>query len=79
MTIDTPLTCYICGETKDDMTVDLLGCIKNMQEADKRFIQKFGKSADGFLYVCLECRNKDKFHTKKVYEKYGIYGEEICN
>lgn len=31
MTVDTPLTCYICGETGDRTTVDLIGCFEDRQ------------------------------------------------
>ena len=38
MTTETPLTCYICGQTNDDwMTVDMIGLFKDQEAACERF------------------------------------------
>lgn len=73
MTVDCPLTCYVCGRTRNEwMTVDLIGCLKKQEEADKKFEEKFGRCADSFLFVCHECRAKNRVHAKRVEEKYGV-------
>ena len=46
MTVDTPLTCYICGETDDWTTVDLIGCFEDRQAAGERFEEKHGEKPD---------------------------------
>jgi len=73
MTIDCPLTCYICGKTPEDAkTVDLLGCLKNREEARERFKEKHEKNPDGYLFICSSCREKNPVYTKNVEEKYGV-------
>jgi len=74
MTVDCPLTCYICGRTKGEwMIVDLMGCLKNQDSAGKRFEEKFGHAPDSFLFICGECGKKNRIHTKRIEEKYGVY------
>ena len=74
MTIDTPLTCYICGKTSDEfMTVDMLGCLKNQEAAEKRFVEKFNFKPDGYLFICSECREKNRTYARNIEKKYGIY------
>ena len=72
MTVDTPLTCYCCGETTDNVTIDMIGCIKKQEKAEKRFIEKFGRNPDGFLEVCPSChRNENKTYISNIIKKYG--------
>ena len=73
MTVDTPLTCYICGETSDRATVDLIGCFKDMQDAKERFIEKHGHENEGYLDIYPDCQKKNPNHAENAYQKYGKY------
>lgn len=74
LTIDTPLTCYVCGITSDEfVTVDLIGCLKNQEAASKRFVEKFGRDPEGYLFVCSDCAHKNRSYTKNIEKKYGVY------
>jgi protein-arginine kinase activator protein McsA len=55
VTIDTPLTCYMCGVTSDEfVTVDLLGCLRVQEAATKRFVEKFvGSQRVTSLFVMI--------------------------
>lgn len=72
MTADTPLTCYICGET-GGMTIDMIGCFdpENREEANNRFEEKHGYRPDGYLHVCPQCRDGNPAYAQNVYQKYG--------
>ncbi len=73
MTIDSPLTCYICGETPEGAkTVDLVGCLKDRKKARERFKEKFGTEPQGYLFICDNCRQENPSYAKNVEEKYGI-------
>ncbi|PTD94083.1 hypothetical protein C9439_04380 [archaeon SCG-AAA382B04] len=73
MTIDSPLTCYICGETPEEAkTVDLLGCLKDREKARERFKEKFGRKPQGYLFICDSCRKENPSYAKNVEKKYGI-------
>lgn len=73
MTIDCPLTCYICGETpRKAKTVDMLGCLKDRKKAKERFREKHNKEPEGFLFICANCREENPVYTKNVEEKYGV-------
>jgi len=64
MTVDTPLTCYVCGVTSDEfVTVDLLGCLRDQEGAAKRFIEKFGREPKAYLFVCGDCRKKNRVYV----------------
>lgn len=73
MTVDTPLTCYICGETSDRQTVDLIGCFQDQEDAEERFEEKHGSSAEGYIDICPDCRDENPHHAKNAEEKYGVY------
>jgi len=78
MTVDCPLTCYMCGKTKDEwMTVDLIGTLKNSTEAEKRFEEKHGCIPDSFLFICSDCHKNNPIHAKRIEKKYGIFGCDI--
>lgn len=72
MSIDTPLTCYICGKTSDRATVDLIGCLKDQEKANKRFKEKFNRDADGYIDICPKCRKNNSSYAKNVEIKYGV-------
>lgn len=72
MTVDTPLTCYICGKTDDWKTVDLIGCFEDRQAAGKRFEEKHGTPPDSYLFVCPQCQDEKPNHAANCYEKYGM-------
>ena len=40
-------------------TVDLLGCLKDREKAAERFKEKHGKEADGYLFICNDCREEN--------------------
>jgi len=71
MAIDSPLTCYICGETTNRKTVDLLGCLKDQKAAEERYKEKFGKKAPGFIDICPDCLKNKPAYAKNVAKKYG--------
>ena len=71
MTVDTLLTCYICGETDDWTTVDLIGCFEDRHAAGERFEEKHGRKPDSYLFVCPECKEENPHHAENCYEKYG--------
>jgi len=71
MTVDTPLTCYICGETEDWVTVDLIGCFEDRQSASERFEEKHGRKPESFLFVCPDCRKENPNRAENCYKKYG--------
>jgi len=71
MTTETPLTCYICGETDDWMTVDMIGLFEDQQAAGERFREKHGEEPESYLFVCPECREDNRHHAENSYEKYG--------
>jgi len=74
MTVDTPLTCYVCGVTSDEfVTVDLLGCLRNQEAAAKRFVEKFGREPEGYLFVCDDCRQRNRAYALSIEKKYGVY------
>ena len=74
MTVDCPLTCYICGKTRDEwVTIDLIGCFEDQEMAEKRFREKFGRNPDSYLFVCRNCYKKNKAYAKNVEKKYGIF------
>lgn len=78
MTIDCPLTCYVCGETREDaMTVDMIGCLEDQKSSAERFQEKFDKQPDGYLDICSDCRDDNPAYVKNVEEKYGVYGKEV--
>lgn len=72
MSVDSPLTCYICGKMTA-YTVDMLGCLKNQSEAHARFKEKHGKEADGYINICDKCYKTKASYVKNVIKKYGIY------
>ena len=64
---DTPLTCYICGETEPRVTVDMIGCLKDQEKADERFKEKFGEYANGYIDICPKCKkNISKKYLKNI-------------
>jgi hypothetical protein len=72
MTTETPLTCYICGQTSDDwITVDMIGLFKDQEAARERFREKHEKKPQSYLFVCPECEDKNPYHAENAYEKYG--------
>ena len=72
MTIDCPLTCYVCGVTSEKfITVDMIGCLKHQEAAEKRFIEKFGVKPEPFLFVCNDWTKKNKRYAVNVERKYG--------
>ena len=71
MAVDMPLTCYICGETDDWTTVDLIGCFEDRQAAGRRFEEKHGKKPKSYLLVCPEFKEGNSNHAENCYEKYG--------
>lgn len=73
MSIDTPLTCYVCGVTSDEfVTVDLIGCLKD-NLAHKRFRAKFGREPESYLFICGECRKKNKVYARNIEKKFGVF------
>ncbi len=72
MTVDCPLTCYICGETTDNATVDMIGCLENQADATVRFREKFNREPDSYLWVCEVCYKVSKPIAKNVEKKYGV-------
>lgn len=77
MTVDSPLTCYICGKTEDRATIDLYGCLMEQGKAKKRLKEKFeNRSFNGFIDVCPSCEKKNSNYAKNVYMKYGVLGDE---
>jgi hypothetical protein len=73
MTVDTLLSCYICGETSDRATVDLIGCFRDQEAAAERFNEKHDSPADGYIDICPDCRENNPNHAKNAEEKYGVY------
>lgn len=73
MTVDTPLSCYICGETSDRATVDMLGCLKDQAAARERYIEKHGRNPQGFIDICPDCQDSNPNHAHNTYKKYGKY------
>ena len=74
MTVDCPLTCYICGQTDSDwMTVDLMGTFVDSETASERFKEKHGEPPESFLFICPGCEEKNPHHAKNTREKYGVY------
>ncbi|MFC6992434.1 hypothetical protein ACFQH3_12160 [Haladaptatus sp. GCM10025707] len=73
MTVDSPLTCYICGETSDRATVDLIGCFKDQDAASERFEEKHGREPESYLDVCSSCQDENPNHARNAREKYGAY------
>lgn len=74
MTVDAPLTGYICGETKDEKTVDMIGCLHDQDAARERFEEKHGKEPDSYLYVCDDCRDDNPNYAENIEQKYGVIG-----
>lgn len=73
MTVDRPLTCYVCGVTSDEfVTVDRIGCLKSGL-ADKRFFEKFGREPESYLFICDKCKKKNKSYAKNIEKKYGVF------
>lgn len=73
MTVDTPLTCYMCGRTREEwVTVDLIGCLKDQESAEERFREKFEMAPSGFLFVCPDCRKQNPKYAKNVEKKYKV-------
>ena len=74
MTTETPLTCYICGQTNDDwMTVDMIGLFKDQEAACERFKKKHDTEPESYLFVCLAFEDENPHHAENSYEKYGKY------
>ena len=73
MTVDTPLTCYICGETTDRSTVDLIGCFKEQEAAGLRFKEKHGRVPESYLDVCPSCEEENPHHAQNARDKYSVY------
>lgn len=73
MTVDAPLTCYICGETSDRATVDLIGCFKDQEAARERFVEKHDEEPGGYLDICPTCNREHPNHARNARKKYGVY------
>ena len=74
MTTETPLTCYLCGQTSDDwITVDMIGLFEDQEEASERFKEKHGTEPESYLFVCPTCEDENSYHAENSYEKYGEY------
>jgi len=74
MTTETPLTCYLCGQTSDDwITVDMIGLFEDQEGASERFKEKHGAEPESYLFVCPACEDENSYHAENSYEKYGKY------
>ncbi len=75
MTVDCPLICYICGEDKNESTIDLVGCLIDQESAEKRMIEKFQDkdlSSSGYIYICSDCHRENPAYARNVEKKYGV-------
>ncbi len=73
--MDSPLTCYICGETSDKRcTYGRYGCLKNQKEAAIRFEEKHNKKPQHLLDICPSCKhNQHRMYINNIKKKYGIH------
>jgi len=74
MSLDSPLTCYICGEVNWTGTMDLIGCLKDQEGSFTRFIEKHNDYPRGYLYICGNCYWKKHPYAKRIIAEYGMYG-----
>lgn len=73
MTVDTPLTCYICSETSNRKTVDMIGCLRDQEAASERFREKHDTEPNGYIDICPDCRDENPHHTRNTEKRYGVY------
>jgi hypothetical protein len=74
MTIDTPCFCYICGD--GFTTIDMFQCLGNQKSASLRAKQKniIADDERGYIGLCDNCFETEKFHIIAIIKKYGIFG-----
>ncbi len=62
LTTETPLTCYICGETSEEwIAVDMIRLFRDQAAARDRFEEKHGREPESDLFVCPDCEAENPY------------------